>query len=105
MKEAITLTEDRRKSQIEYNEKHGITPETIQKEIKNILERKLTLSQEENKNFSIMEYRKKFNLKLPSEKAAYLKNLEEKMFEAAKDLNFEDAAKIRDEIKRIKEQG
>ncbi|HCL55873.1 MAG TPA: excinuclease ABC subunit B [Spirochaetia bacterium] len=105
MKEAITLTEDRRKSQIAYNEQHGITPETIQKEIKNILERKLTLSQEENKNFSIMEYRKKFNLKLPSEKAAYLKNLEEKMFEAAKDLNFEDAAKIRDEIKRIKEQG
>lgn len=105
MKEAISLTHQRRAQQIEYNKEHNITPSTIKKEIANILERKLELKEEDqNKKFSLKEFKKKFNLKIKEDKIAYLKELEEQMYLLAKGLQFEEAAKLRDEIRKTKEQ-
>lgn len=101
MKEAISVTEERRKAQILYNEEHGIKPETIKKEIHDMLERKLTAQEEEQKEFSLRELRKKFNLKLKEDKIAYLKTLEETMFVLAKELKFEQAARVRDEMHKV----
>ncbi len=100
MKDAISITNERRKIQIEYNQKHNITPQTIQKEIHNILERKLAVNNKTGR-FSLKRFKKQFNLKIKEDKEEYLKQLEDKMFELANDLKFEDAAKIRDEIKQI----
>ncbi|MHA1149554.1 MAG: excinuclease ABC subunit UvrB [Promethearchaeota archaeon] len=98
MKEAIEETNRRRNKQIQFNKENNITPKTIQK---NILE---SLSEEK-------EYIEKQNKKLRKtveEKMEELGDfeiqiqyLEEKMFQAAKELRFEDAAYLRDKIKEL----
>ena len=94
MERAISETERRRKTQIEYNIKHHITPKTIKKEIKDILPTgnaeeilKLEEINIENKN-------------LPE----LIKEKEDAMREAAKNLDFETAMILRDEIKILKKK-
>ncbi|MGC8764822.1 MAG: excinuclease ABC subunit UvrB [Brevinematia bacterium] len=97
MKEALKETERRRKIQLEYNKKYNITPTTIKKEIYDILERKSEKREkEENK---LEEYKLKFK-----EKSTLIKELEKLMFEYAENLEFEKAATIRDEIRKISEE-
>ncbi len=101
MEEAITETERRRAIQEDYNREHGITPVTIRKAIQEILVRK----QEEkhrNEELSVNVLKQGYNLLIPQQRSAYVKRLEEMMFEHAKNLEFEEAAVIRDEIERIK---
>ncbi|MBN1649573.1 MAG: excinuclease ABC subunit B [Spirochaetales bacterium] len=101
MKEAIDETERRRKLQQAYNTEHGITPVTIQKAVHDILERK---KEEKNKNekMNIDVLRNSFNLLVEKERKAYIRMLEKEMLEHAKNLEFEQAAVIRDEIENIK---
>lgn len=94
MKEAIAETNRRRKIQMEYNKKHNITPKTIQKEITDILERKEKQIEEEVDR--IVEYKRKY-----PEKARLIKELEKLMFSYAENLEFEKAARIRDEIAEL----
>lgn len=102
MKEAIDETERRRKYQIEYNREHNITPKTIVKNVETILERKKELEIKEE-SFQLEMLKKRYNLFNKKEKLELLKILENEMLEAAKNLEFEKAAFIRDEIKKIKE--
>jgi len=100
MEEAISETERRRRIQMAYNEAHGITPQTIRKAVVDILKRKA----EEKKNteritLEILE--KSYNILIPRERASLLKALETQMLEHAKNLEFEQAAFIRDEMRRI----
>lgn len=95
MKQAIGETDRRRAIQMEYNIKHNITPTTIQKEIADILERKIQ-SEEKNEN-AIEETKRRY-----PEKEKLLKELEKLMFKYAEDLEFEKAAKVRDEIHELK---
>ncbi len=97
MKKAINETERRRKIQIDYNKKMGITPETVKSKIKDILasiyERDyVTLDsvREEVRDYEITEEN--------------IKKLEVEMRRAAENLEFERAAELRDKIKKIKEQ-
>ncbi len=94
MEEAIRITKERRALQEAYNKQHGITPKTT----KRALDENLKL--EEHGGI----YSKKEKLdKLPkSEKKALIKELTLKMKQAAKELNFEEAARLRDEIAKIK---
>lgn len=97
MKRALDETERRRKIQSAYNKKMKITPETVKSEIKDILG-----SIYESDYFTVpvaAEERAEYEL---SEDA--IKKLESEMKEAAKNLDFERAAQIRDKLKELKEQ-
>ncbi|MFA5034938.1 MAG: excinuclease ABC subunit UvrB [Candidatus Margulisiibacteriota bacterium] len=94
MKRAIGETERRRQLQVKYNEKHGITPQTIVKEISDISDR-IKESKEE-------EIRKLKEFVPQDEVPALIRALEEEMKVAATALNFEQAAKLRDKIKEVK---
>jgi len=100
MREAIAETERRRKMQIQYNQAHGITPQTIRKAVVDILERKREEKRKiERITLEVLE--KSYNLLIPKERAALVRALEAQMVEHAKNLEFEAAALIRDEIQRI----
>ncbi len=101
MKEAITETERRRKIQNEYNEQHGITPVTIRKSVKDILERKIE-EKKKNEEFNVELVKGKYNILNKSDKSKLVKELEAMMLEHAKNLEFEEAAFVRDEINKIK---
>jgi excinuclease ABC subunit B len=87
---ATKETDRRRSKQLEYNKKNKITAESIKKEIGDILE-----SVYEKDYVNIKESNVGGNLK------KHLKGLNKKMKEAAEDLEFEEAAKIRDEIRKL----
>ena len=93
MERAIKETERRRKLQIEHNQKYGIIPQTIQKGIHDIIE----ISTKENIQETITQ--KKLS---KQERAELIKNLTDQMKEAAKMLEFEHAAYLRDEIAKLK---
>ena len=103
MKEAIDETEHRRKVQMEWNDKHGITPTTIRKEIEDILEREIKDSEAIAKEDAKI-LKGNYNLLLEKDRKKYIKTLEKQMMEYAEDLQFEKAAVIRDEIQRIKDR-
>ncbi len=91
---AVEETERRRGLQLEYNKKHGITPKTIEKEITDIIPTKEVLEIETGP--------------LPQNKEAmtrFIKSKEKEMRKAAKELNFELATILRDEIKQLKNEG
>ncbi len=95
MKEAIDETNRRREIQKAHNLKFGITPETIKKDIRDSIRIKIESLQDEQQAKKISEMDK-------AEKHAMVDDLEKDMRKAAKDLDFEKAAEIRDIILEIK---
>ena len=97
IKEALRETDRRRKKQRIYNKINNITPESIKKDIDNILE---TVYEKDNYTIEIEEIKDlefdKQNMK------SYIENLNKEMLDYASNLEFEEAAKIRDKIKKIK---
>jgi excinuclease ABC subunit B len=103
MIKAIGETERRRKIQREYNEKHGLTPQPIVKRSGNSILSFLDVSRRLNPQ-QIEEIYESYN-ELPLEKLPeFIQQLEEKMKEAAKNLQFEEAAKYRDKIKTLRDK-
>ena len=103
MKEAIDETNRRREIQFDYNTKNGITPTTIVKKVESILDRKKALEVKEEQG-EIENLQKQYNFFNKDERTAYIKVLEKNMLESAKNLEFEKAAVLRDEIQRIKKE-
>ncbi|QTC40220.1 excinuclease ABC subunit UvrB [Bacillus sp. V3] len=101
MQKAIDETKRRREIQIEYNEKHGITPTTIQKEIRDVI--RATHAAEEAGVYEGKET-KVSNMSKP-ERQKLIASLEVEMKEAAKALDFERAAQLRDTILELKAEG
>ncbi|MFA6822103.1 MAG: excinuclease ABC subunit UvrB [Sphaerochaetaceae bacterium] len=101
MEEAINETNRRRQIQLEYNAKHGITPTTIVKAIQDIISREKT-DKQENQREDINLLKASYNLLIAADRKKYIKELEKEMFERAKNLEFEQAAILRDEIESIK---
>jgi len=102
MVEAITETRDRRAIQMAYNQEHGITPKSIVKAVEDILERERDEAAQDEKD-DIRIRKAGYNLLDSGQRKKYIKELEAEMLQAAKDLEFERAAVLRDEIKNIKE--
>jgi len=103
---AIEETDRRRKKQIAYNKKHGITPKTIEKTIRNILEEfGLSASKETNakkaRSRRIKEIARLDMLGDGRSIAEIIKDKQKKMKEAATNLEFEVAAILRDEIREL----
>ena len=98
MRHAIEETERRRKLQDEYNKKHNITPETIKKNIRDIIS--VELDEEEAKNSR--KYTKDPESMTKKELKAEIERLTKRMNKAAAELDFENAAIIRDELKELK---
>ncbi len=103
MRLAIDETTRRRAIQEAYNTEHGITPTTISKSIQDILVRKRD-EKRSSEAVNIEVLTRSYNALVPRERKALIKALEQEMFELAKDLEFERAALVRDEIKKIKEK-
>jgi excinuclease ABC subunit B len=103
MKTAIEETDRRRSIQEAYNHKHGIVPETIRKEVVDILKRRRKEKEDiSQRDLEVIQDR--YNLLNPGERKRYIRVLESEMLEAAKDLNFERAITFRDEIQRVREE-
>ncbi|WP_221373184.1 excinuclease ABC subunit UvrB [Clostridium perfringens] len=99
MDKSIKETERRRVIQMEYNEEHNITPTTVIKGVRDIIE--ATKVSEEKENYE-SEVKKAAKKDIPVEKL--IEQYEEEMKEAAKNLQFERAAELRDIIKDLKEK-
>ena len=104
MAEAIAETQRRRATQQAYNTEHGITPTTIKKSVQDILVR---VQEEKRKaqKVNVQVMRDSFNIVEPKSRKKLIKALEKEMLEHAKNLEFEEAAVLRDEIERLKEIG
>jgi excinuclease ABC subunit B len=98
MTKAIDETKRRREIQMAYNEKHGITPTTINKEIRDVI--RATQVAEETETY--VEKLTKGKKLTKDEKVTLLEKLEKEMKEAAKALDFERAAELRDTILELK---
>ena len=94
MKECIETTEARRKKQLEYNKKHNITPKTTK--------RALDTNLKVEDSGEIYNKASKAQKMPASERQKIIKELKAKMLAAAKKLDFEEAARLRDEIAKIK---
>ncbi len=103
MVEAIEETGRRRALQRAYNDEHGITPRTISKAIQDILIRR-TQEKRESTRANVEILRKNYNILVPKQRNALIRELEREMLEFAKDLEFERAAELRDEIQRIRDE-
>jgi excinuclease ABC subunit B len=108
MKKAISETTRRRKIQIEYNREHGIDPQSIRKKVTDIL---LTLQGDPSrKALSPTPTRRRggrrsdIELMPRDELERLIQSLEEEMHEAAKDLRFEYAARLRDEVHELRRE-
>ena len=102
MRQAIAETNRRREIQIAYNKKHGITPATVKKAIADILTRHVEEADDAAAG-TIEVLKKSYNVLIPAQRKQLIRALESEMLEHAKNLEFEQAAAIRDEIARVKE--
>ena len=97
MRKAIYETERRRELQMKYNREHGITPKTVQKNIRAVIE--ATMVAEEETDY--VAVKPKLSAK---EREKQIRILEKEMKAAAKALEFEKAAALRDEIRQLQEE-
>ncbi len=104
MQRAISETNRRREIQAQHNLKNGITPKGVTKSISDVMQtgEKFSVSQLSQQR-RVAEQSAKYNVKTPSQASKAIKKLETEMLNAAKDLEFEKAAKLRDEISLLRE--
>ncbi|WAA09880.1 excinuclease ABC subunit UvrB [Fervidibacillus albus] len=100
MKVAIDETKRRRSIQEQFNKEHGITPKTIQKEIRDVI--RATHAAEEEEKYTVSDQYGKLSKK---ERDKLIVKLEQEMKEAARVLDFERAAQLRDLVMELKAEG
>ncbi|MEZ5524757.1 MAG: excinuclease ABC subunit UvrB [Pseudomonadales bacterium] len=105
MQRAIDETERRRVKQQAYNEKHGITPRSVVKSVEDILEGAFTPGAKGRPGKRVAEPRSDYQVDVekmtPAQLGKLLTELEDKMYAAAKEMKFEEAAQYRDQIAQL----
>ncbi|MEH6367766.1 MULTISPECIES: excinuclease ABC subunit UvrB [Pseudomonas] len=109
MERAIGETERRRDKQIAFNTANGIVPKGVFKDVKDIMEGAVVPGSRSNKRKGMAkaaeeQARYENELRSPSEIAKRIRQQEEKMYQLARDLEFEAAAQMRDEIQKLRDR-
>jgi excinuclease ABC subunit B len=105
MERAIAETDRRREKQVAYNKANGITPKSIQKKVSDIMDGARDSGARFNRrHVAIAENRATYKELSPAQLGKSIAELEKQMFHHAEMLEFEEAARVRDEIKRLKDQ-
>ncbi|HUD43509.1 MAG TPA: excinuclease ABC subunit UvrB [Dokdonella sp.] len=115
MQAAIDETDRRRSKQVEYNTTHGITPKSVQRRIVDIMEGARAEPEEGGRSGKgrgrgaaaarkVAEPAEDYRALSPDQLAARIKQLEARMYKHAQDLEFEDAARLRDQIHTLRER-
>jgi excinuclease ABC subunit B len=104
MKKAMDVTEARREKQTAYNLEHGITPTTVKKQIADIMDGAYGGGKKSQDQVfaQVAEEAAEYAALSPQEIAKRIQQLEQKMYRHAQDLEFEEAARVRDEIEHIR---
>ncbi|MDH3690549.1 MAG: excinuclease ABC subunit UvrB [Gammaproteobacteria bacterium] len=109
MRRAIDETDRRRSKQVTHNERHNITPKTIQKSVKDIIDgisqekpRRRGAARDRRELRAVAEEVATYSTQDPQTLARTLKKLEKEMYAHARNLEFEEAARIRDKIESLK---
>ncbi|MDI1252041.1 excinuclease ABC subunit UvrB [Thermomonas sp.] len=106
MQRALDETDRRRARQVEYNLEHGITPASVQRAVMDVMEGARYEPGElkgRGKAKRVAEPIQEYKRLSPAQQAAKLKALEQQMHQHARDLEFEDAARVRDQIRILRE--
>ncbi|MEM7401259.1 MAG: excinuclease ABC subunit UvrB [Pseudomonadota bacterium] len=106
MKKAIEETNRRRVKQVTFNKQHGITPKGIKKNVSDIMEGAHKMPYELGRGVKLSKVAEEiiqYSRTSPEHGMKKVKQLEQKMYEHAKNLEFEEAARMRDEIVRLKD--
>ena len=105
MQYTISETSRRRNVQKLYNQNHNIQPRSIQKSVKDILERKVKTKLNKPKlSIDVNFIKSQYNLKSHKDQILFIKHLNQKMLESAQNLEFETAAFLRNTISKFKNQ-
>ncbi len=106
MQRAIDETERRRKKQIEYNKIHGITPKGIRKAVADILEGAYSEGAHSQRRLAkVAEQYRRYAESDPEILARRIEEVEKRMYKHAENLEFEEAARLRDEVQQLRELG
>ncbi len=105
MQRAIAETDRRRTRQREFNKEHGITPKTIHKAVTDIMDDARALAPADRaRELKVAEQAASYQQMSPAELGKLIAGMEKQMIKHAELLEFEDAAEMRDQIKKVKEQ-
>ena len=105
MQRAIEETDRRRHKQVEYNEKHGITPKSVVKKISDVMEGAYSSVPGSPRRYAeVAEEVIHYAALSPKQFEQEIHKLEQQMYTHARNLEFEQAARLRDQIAKMREQ-
>jgi len=105
MERAIAETDRRRNKQIEFNAAHDITPQTIRKRVRDVMEGARSEGRGRGRMRKVAEPKPDYLDLTPEQALQRIAKLEKQMYRHARDLEFEDAARIRDEVDEMRRAG
>jgi excinuclease ABC subunit B len=104
MQRAIDETARRRHKQVAYNQEHGITPRSIVKSVQDILDTTGTPREMVKRYLKVAEESGDYRITDPRKLGQRIKKLEQQMYKHSQNLEFEQAAAIRDQLKKLRER-